>query len=274
MNAPAKPSDLNSYSERSAGSNGCASTPFSSSALRTALPDSIEISRSALGPPISTATFPNSLTLLLPFRIHPHRNGRLLRPPAPAAPQHRVGLAPSAPPLFRTRSRCFFPFASTLIAMGGCFALPHRLLRSTASVSPHQHRHFSELAHAASSLSHPPSSQWAAASPSRTGCSAAPRRSRPISTATFPNSLTLLLPFRIHPHRNGRLLRPPAPAAPQHRVGLAPSAPPLFRTRSRCFFPFASTLIAMGGCFALPHRLLRSTASVSPHQHRHFSELA
>ena len=46
---------------RSAGSNACASTPFSRSAFSTALPDRNEISRSDDGPPISTATLPNSL---------------------------------------------------------------------------------------------------------------------------------------------------------------------------------------------------------------------
>src|SRR5215831_11712011 len=68
MNTRAKPSRLSSDTWRSAGSNACASTPCSRSALSTALPDRNEISRSAEGPPISTATFPNSrgLTRLPP----------------------------------------------------------------------------------------------------------------------------------------------------------------------------------------------------------------
>ena len=47
------------------GSNACASTPFSRSAASTALPDRNEISRSDDGPPISTATLPNSLIALM-----------------------------------------------------------------------------------------------------------------------------------------------------------------------------------------------------------------
>src|SRR5512144_2490727 len=61
MNARAKPSAARSESGRSFGSNACASTPRSRSAASTALPDRNEISRSDDGPPINTATLPNSL---------------------------------------------------------------------------------------------------------------------------------------------------------------------------------------------------------------------
>src|ERR1700682_4392192 len=75
------------------------------SAASTALPDKKEISLSEDGPPIKTATFPNSLMRFPRFASTYNADGRLLRPPAPAAPQHRVGLArPSTPPPFRTRS--------------------------------------------------------------------------------------------------------------------------------------------------------------------------
>src|ERR1700682_2981459 len=78
------------------------------SAASTALPDKKEISLSEDGPPIKTATFPNSLMRFPRFASTYNADGRLLRPPAPAAPQHRVGLAPSKPPPFRTRS-CHHP---------------------------------------------------------------------------------------------------------------------------------------------------------------------
>src|SRR6058998_3000717 len=74
------------------------------SAASTALPESSEISRSLLGPPINTATLPNSLIRF-------------------------------------SRDR------ACIESMGGCFALPHRPLRGTASGSPHQYRHFSEFTH-------------------------------------------------------------------------------------------------------------------------------
>ena len=61
MKARSKPSRGRSQSGRSFGSNACASTPLPTSAASTALPDRNEISRSADGPPISTATLPNSL---------------------------------------------------------------------------------------------------------------------------------------------------------------------------------------------------------------------
>src|SRR5881409_2640456 len=198
------------------------------SAASTALPESSEISRSLLGPPINTATLPNSLIRF-------------------------------------SRDR------ACIESMGGCFALPHRPLRGTASGSPHQYRHLAEFTHTllARSCMHrvdgrllrppapaaarhrvglapsipPPcrihsyasraivhaSSRWAAASPSRTGRCAAPRRARPINTATLPNSL-----IRFS------------------------------RDRAR--------IESMGGCFALPHRPLRGTASGSPHQYRHLAE--
>src|SRR5438270_5527592 len=61
MNARSKPSRFNSKTLRSAGSKACASTPWLRKASSTPVPDSSEISRSELGPPISTATLPNSL---------------------------------------------------------------------------------------------------------------------------------------------------------------------------------------------------------------------
>src|SRR4051812_30112577 len=64
MNTRANPSRRNSHRSRSAGSNACASTPFSRSADSTPLPDMSEISRSDDGPPINTATLPNSATML------------------------------------------------------------------------------------------------------------------------------------------------------------------------------------------------------------------
>src|ERR1700682_2244528 len=122
------------------------------SAASTALPDKKEISLSEDGPPIKTATFPNSLMRFPRFASTYNADGRLLRPPAPAAPQHRVGLAPSKPPPFRTRSCDSRVSRPPTTLMGGCFALPHRLLRSTESGSPHQNRHLSELAHAATPM--------------------------------------------------------------------------------------------------------------------------
>src|ERR1700687_2946183 len=100
-----KPSGRNSHSDRSAGSKAWASTPLLLSAASTALPDKKEISLSEDGPPINTATFPHAL-MRFPRSAPTHNaDGRLLRPPAPAAPQHRVGLAhPSTPQPFRTRS--------------------------------------------------------------------------------------------------------------------------------------------------------------------------
>src|SRR5215831_9446467 len=59
----------------------------------------------------------------------------------------------------------------------------------------HQHRHFSELTHSLSAFRSHGFRRWAAASPSRTGRFAAPRRARPMSTATFPNSLMWRLAF-------------------------------------------------------------------------------
>src|ERR1022692_1817837 len=104
MNTLWKPSGLRSHSARSAGSKACASTPLLFSAASTALPERNEISLSDEGPPISTATFPNSL-IRFPRPATTHNvDGRLLRPPAPAASRYRVGLAQSAPPPFRTRS--------------------------------------------------------------------------------------------------------------------------------------------------------------------------
>src|SRR5438105_14664427 len=98
----------------------------------------------------------------------PHSaDGRLLRPPAPAAPQHRVGLAhPSTPPPFRTRScDSRVPQPPTTL-MGACFALPHQLLRSTEPDSPtHQHRHLPELAHAPPPLRNRAPPRWTPVSP-------------------------------------------------------------------------------------------------------------
>src|ERR1022692_71615 len=147
MNTLWKPSGLRSHSARSAGSKACASTPLLFSAASTALPERNEISLSDEGPPISTATFPNSL-IRFPRPATTHNvDGRLLRPPAPAASRYRVGLAPSAPPPFRTRSFDSRVPRPRTMSMGGCFALPHQPLRGTESGSPHQHPHLSKLAH-------------------------------------------------------------------------------------------------------------------------------
>src|SRR6185503_13355683 len=63
MKTRRNPSRLSSKSSRSAGSNGCASTPRERSASSTARPEMSEISRSAEGPPMSTATRPKSLAM-------------------------------------------------------------------------------------------------------------------------------------------------------------------------------------------------------------------
>src|SRR5947207_11922063 len=58
-----KPSRFNSKSSRSAGSKGSALTPRERSASSTARPEMSEISRSAEGPPMRTATLPRSLAM-------------------------------------------------------------------------------------------------------------------------------------------------------------------------------------------------------------------
>src|SRR5438105_10466395 len=58
-----KPWRLRSKSSRSAGSNAAASTRFDLSAASTAFPERSEISRSADGPPMSTATLPNCFAM-------------------------------------------------------------------------------------------------------------------------------------------------------------------------------------------------------------------
>src|SRR5579859_2129683 len=65
MKARWKFSRLRSAIWRSFGSKACASTPRSRNAPSTALPDRSDISRSAERPPMSTATFPKLLTLML-----------------------------------------------------------------------------------------------------------------------------------------------------------------------------------------------------------------
>src|SRR5687768_2050370 len=63
MKTRPNPSRFSSWSSRSAGSKGCASTPFERRASSTARPDMSEISRSAEGPPMSTATRPKPLAI-------------------------------------------------------------------------------------------------------------------------------------------------------------------------------------------------------------------
>src|SRR5258706_11680649 len=63
MKTRRKPSRLTSKSSLSAGSKGYASTPLERSASRIARPEISEMSRSAEGPPISTATLPKSLAM-------------------------------------------------------------------------------------------------------------------------------------------------------------------------------------------------------------------
>src|SRR5258708_32654923 len=70
MKTRAKPSRFRSKRSRSAGSNACASTRLPRSAASTALPDMSEISRSAEGPPISTATLPKESLKLFPDNSH------------------------------------------------------------------------------------------------------------------------------------------------------------------------------------------------------------
>src|SRR5512132_2286159 len=63
MKTRRKPSRLRSKSSRSAGSKGWASTPLERRASSTARPEMSDISRSADGPPMSTATRPKSLAM-------------------------------------------------------------------------------------------------------------------------------------------------------------------------------------------------------------------
>src|SRR5258706_2193840 len=75
MKTRAKPSRFRSKRSRCAGSNACASTRLPRSAASTALPEMSEISRSAEGPPISTATLPTESLKLFPD--NPHFTGEL-----------------------------------------------------------------------------------------------------------------------------------------------------------------------------------------------------
>src|SRR5688572_14971707 len=71
MKTRLNPSRLRSKSSRSAGSKGSACTPRERSASSTARPEMREISRSAEGPPMSTATRPKSLAMArLPHDAH------------------------------------------------------------------------------------------------------------------------------------------------------------------------------------------------------------
>ena len=64
MNTRSKFSVAISAGRRIAGSNECASTPFSNKAFKTPSPDSNDISRSAERPPMRTPTRPNCLGLM------------------------------------------------------------------------------------------------------------------------------------------------------------------------------------------------------------------
>ncbi len=91
MKTRAKPSRLSSASSRSAGSKAWASTPCDCSAASTPLPDISDTGRSALLPPISTATLPR-----------PAGRHWFIAPPPPARPAARHPPMEPAPMVITT----------------------------------------------------------------------------------------------------------------------------------------------------------------------------